>query len=143
LIRFRRMLGLSAFYFAIIHLSVYLLLDRQLAWGEIGADLYKRPYIIFGMSAFLLLVPLALTSTDRAIRKLGALTWRKIHRLAYPAAVLMILHYLWLVKSWTMEPLTYAFLTAVILGIRLVDFKGKGNSARKDKPAAIGRPELL
>lgn len=142
LIRFRRMLGLSAFYFAIIHLGVYLLLDRQLAWGEIGADLYKRPYIIFGMSAFLLLVPLALTSTDRAVRKLGALAWRKLHKLAYPAAVLMILHYLWLVKSWTGEPLAYAFIMAVLLSFRLVDFQRNRKSAAKQRPAAVERPEM-
>ncbi|MGI9400228.1 MAG: protein-methionine-sulfoxide reductase heme-binding subunit MsrQ [Rhizobiaceae bacterium] len=141
LLRFRRMLGLTAFYYAIIHLCVYLLLDRQLAWAEIGADLYKRPYIIFGMSAFILLIPLALTSTNKAISRLGAMTWRKLHRLAYPAAILMIMHYLWLVKSWTAEPLAYAFATAVILGLRLVDFKQKRNSSDKRKPAAMRRPE--
>lgn len=142
LIRFRRMLGLSAFYFAIIHLGVYLLLDRQLAWGEIAADLYKRPYIIFGMSAFVMLVPLALTSTDGAVRKLGALAWRKLHRLVYPAAVLMILHYLWLVKSWTGEPLAYAFATAILLGLRLVDLKRNRKLAGKRQPAAVERPEM-
>ena len=123
LLRFRRMLGLTAFYYALFHLSVYLLLDRQLAWAEIGADLYKRPYIIFGMTAFVLLLPLALSSNDWSIRRLGALTWRRVHRLAYPAAILMVLHYLWLVKSWTLEPLTYAALMAVILSTRIIPQK--------------------
>jgi methionine sulfoxide reductase heme-binding subunit len=120
LVRFRRFAGLTAFYYVIFHFSTYLLLDRQLAWGEIGADLVKRPYIVFGMTAFLLLVPLAATSTDGAVRRLGALAWRKLHRFAYPAAILMVLHYLWLVKSWTFEPLAYAAAMVVILAIRLV-----------------------
>jgi methionine sulfoxide reductase heme-binding subunit len=120
LLRFRRFMGLTAFYYVIFHFSVYLLLDRQLAWGEIGADLIKRPYIIFGMTAFLLLVPLAATSTDGAVRRLGALAWRKLHRLAYPAAILMALHYLWLVKSWTFEPLAYAAAMFVVVALRLL-----------------------
>jgi methionine sulfoxide reductase heme-binding subunit len=120
LLRFRRFLGLTAFYYVILHFSTYLLLDRQLAWGEIGADLIRRPYIIFGMTAFVLLVPLAATSTDSAVRRLGALAWRNLHRLAYPAAILMVLHYLWLVKSWTFEPLAYAAAMFVILALRLL-----------------------
>lgn len=120
LIRFRRFCGLTAFYYALFHLSVYLLLDRQLAWAEIGADLYKRPYIIFGMTAFLLLVPLAATSTDWSVRRMGAHAWRRLHKLAYPAAILMVLHYLWLVKSWTLEPLAYAAGMLVILSARLM-----------------------
>ena len=131
LLRYRRMLGLTAFYYALAHLSVYLLLDRQLAWAEIGGDLYKRPYIIFGMAAFLLILPLAITSNGYSIRRLGAAAWQKLHRLAYPAAVLMILHYLWLVKSWTLEPLTYAALTALVLGTRLVP---SGASRRQRSP---------
>lgn len=123
LVRFRRMLGLTAFYYALAHLAVYLLLDRQLNWTEIGADLYKRPYIMFGMTAFVLLVPLALTSNNYSVRRYGAAAWQKLHRLAYPAAVLMILHYLWLVKSWTLEPLTYAVITAAILLTRLLPQK--------------------
>lgn len=142
LIRFRRMMGLSAFYVAVVHLAVYLLLDRQLAWGEIAADLYKRPYIIFGMSAFVLLIPMALTSTDGAVRRLGAMAWRRLHKLAYPVAVLMILHYLWLVKSWTTEPLTYAFITAALLGLRLIDLQRRGTSRPRRTNAGLERPEM-
>jgi methionine sulfoxide reductase heme-binding subunit len=142
LIRFRRMMGLSAFYIAVVHLSVYLLLDRQLAWGEIAADLYKRPYIIFGMTAFVLLVPMALTSTDGAVRRLGAMAWRRLHKLAYPVAVLMILHYLWLVKSWTTGPLTYAFIAAVLLGLRLADLQRRGNSRPRRANTGLERPEM-
>jgi sulfoxide reductase heme-binding subunit YedZ len=132
LLRFRRMLGLVAFYYALAHWIVYLWLDQQWYWNQIVADLYKRPYIMFGMAAFLAILPLALTSTDAAIRRLGALTWRNLHRLAYPAAVLMILHYLWLVKSWTAEPLAYAAMTALLLGWRLLPKRSQRgrNSAR-------------
>lgn len=139
LIRFRRMLGLTAFYYALFHLGVYLLLDRQLAWAEIGADLYKRPYIIFGMAAFVLIAPLAATSNGWSVRRLGAAGWHKLHKLAYPAAVLMILHYLWLVKSWTLEPLTYAALTALILGARLLP-QPERRSGEKPRQTAYGSP---
>lgn len=123
LVKFRRLLGLTAFFYALAHLAVWLLLDRQLIWGEIIADLYKRPYIVFGMLAFLLILPLALTSNNLSVRKLGSAGWNKLHRLAYPAAVLMILHYLWLVKSWTLEPLTYAAIMAMVLLAKLIPKK--------------------
>ena len=123
LIKFRRLLGLTAFVYALAHLTVWLLLDRQLMWGEIIADLYKRPYIIFGMLAFLLILPLAFTSNNWSVRKLGAAGWNRLHRLAYPAAVLMILHYLWLVKSWTLEPLTYTAIMAAVLLAKLAPRK--------------------
>jgi sulfoxide reductase heme-binding subunit YedZ len=118
LLRFRRMLGLTVFFHAILHLTVYVALDRQFAWGVIAADLWKRPYILFGMSAFALLAPLAATSSDAMVRRLGALVWRKLHRLAYGAAALIVLHYLWLVKTWTAEPLAYAAIMAVLLAAR-------------------------
>lgn len=118
LLRFRRMLGLTVFFHAILHLSVYVALDRQFAWGAIAADLWKRPYILFGMSAFALLAPLAATSSDAMVRRLGAAAWRKLHRLAYGAAALIVLHYLWLVKTWTAEPLAYAAIMAVLLAAR-------------------------
>lgn len=119
LLRFRRCLGLSAFYYALAHLAVYLFLDRQLAWGEILADLTKRPYIIFGMLAFIAIVPLALTSTDLAVRRLGAAAWTRLHMLFYPAAMLMVLHYLMLVKTWTAEPLIYAAIMTGLLALRV------------------------
>ncbi|MEZ5790083.1 MAG: protein-methionine-sulfoxide reductase heme-binding subunit MsrQ [Nitratireductor sp.] len=120
LVRFRRMLGLTAFWYALMHLGVWLALDRQFAWSAITADLLKRPYIIVGMLSFLALLPMAITSTDGMIRRMGAASWKKLHRLAYPAGLLMALHYLWLVKSWTAEPLTYAAIMVMLLAMRLL-----------------------
>lgn len=125
LLRFRRMLGLTVFWYALLHLAVYIALDRQFYWGAILGDILKRPYIIFGMTALVALLPMAITSNNASVKRLGALAWRNLHRLAYPAGVLMVLHYLWLVKSWTAEPLAYAALMAVLLGMRLVP---RGNS---------------
>lgn len=131
LLRFRRLLGLTVFWYVLAHLAVYLWLDRQLSWGAISADLVKRPYIIFGMTAFLMLVPMALTSNDGAVRRLGALAWRKLHRLAYPAAALMVLHYLLLVKSWTAQPLAYAAIMACLLSLRLMPARRSGARSRR------------
>lgn len=115
LLRFRRLLGLMAFYYVLMHLAVWLVLDRQLDWPRIIEDLTKRPYIIVGMAAALLLTPLALTSTDAALRRLGPLAWRRIHRLAYPATALAAIHFVWLVKAWPPEPLLYAAGVAALL----------------------------
>ena len=134
-IKFRRLLGLTAFFYALAHLTVWLLLDRQLMWGEIIADLYKRPYIIFGMLAFLLILPLAFTSNNWSVGKLGAPGWNRLHRLAYPAAVLMILHYLWLVKSWTLEPLTYTAIMAAVLLAKLLPRKQERDRQRQTRTA--------
>jgi len=136
LIRFRRMLGLTAFWYALAHLLAWLAFDRQFAWMAIATDLVRRPYIIFGMLAFLVLVPLAVTSTDGMVRRLGAAAWRNIHRLSYPAVVLMILHYLWLVKSWTGEPLTYAAIALVLLGLRLLPKRQKPRMRPAARPVA-------
>jgi methionine sulfoxide reductase heme-binding subunit len=118
LMRFRRLLGLMAFGYAVLHLGVWLLLDRQLDWPRIVADLYKRPYIVLGMSALLMLVPLAATSWNGAIRRMGGAAWRRLHRLAYPATALAAVHFVWLVKAWPAEPLVYAGIVAVLLGYR-------------------------
>jgi sulfoxide reductase heme-binding subunit YedZ len=118
LIRYRRAIGLLAFFYAGLHLLVWVTLDLQLRWAEIGADLVKRPYIIVGMLAFALLVPLAATSNAWSIRRLGALAWQKLHRLAYLAVLLGALHYLMLVKVWSAEPLLYAAGAAILVGLR-------------------------
>ncbi len=115
LLRFRRMLGLMAFAYAVLHLSVWLVLDRQLDWPRILEDLVKRPYVILGMAAFLMLVPLAATSWDGAVRRMGAAAWRRLHLLAYPATALGAVHFVWLVKAWPPEPLVYAGIVAVLL----------------------------
>jgi sulfoxide reductase heme-binding subunit YedZ len=118
LVRFRRAIGLLAFAYAVLHLGVWLVLDRQLDWPRIAADLVKRPYIILGMAAFLMLVPLAATSFDRAIRRMGPVRWRRLHRLAYPATALAAIHFLWLVKAWPLEPILYVAAVVVLLGYR-------------------------
>lgn len=115
LLRFRRGMGLMAFYYAALHLAVWLALDRQFAWTRVLGDLTRRPYVILGMAAFLMLVPLALTSNDRALRRLGGMRWRRLHRLAYPATALAAIHFVWLVKAWPLEPLAYAAGVAALL----------------------------
>jgi sulfoxide reductase heme-binding subunit YedZ len=120
LIRFRRALGLLAFYYATLHLSVYLLLDKGLDLSSIVADIIKRPYITIGMLAFAVLIPLAATSNNTMIRRLGA-RWRKLHRLAYLAAAAAALHFIMLVKVWPLEPLIYAALVAALLLYRLAN----------------------
>lgn len=116
LIRFRRALGVTAFLYAALHFAAWLGLDMALRWEEVGRDLVKRPYIIVGMVGLLAMIPLALTSTDSAIRRLGGAKWRKLHRLAYVAGLAGALHYTILVKSWPLEPLIYlGAVTAVLL----------------------------
>lgn len=118
LLRLRRPLGLLAFVYGVIHLLIYLLLDQQLAWAEIGRDLLKRPFITAGMAGFVLLLPLAITSTDGWMRRLKR-RWGQLHQLVYPAAALAVLHYFWLVKKDLTQPLLYALALAVLLGWRL------------------------
>ncbi len=118
LVRYRRALGLLAFYYAALHLGVYMLIDKGLDIPSIIADIVKRPYITVGMLAFVVLVPLAATSNAPMIRRLGA-RWRKLHRLAYLAAAAAALHFIMLVKVWPLEPLIYAALVAALLLFRL------------------------
>lgn len=118
LLRFRRMLGLFAFFYLSLHLVTYLWLDQFFDWAAILEDVAKRPYITAGFAAFLLLVPLALTSTRGMVRRLGR-RWQTLHRLIYPAAILGVLHFLWLTKADPREPLVYAIVLALLLALRL------------------------
>ncbi|MEM1065859.1 MAG: protein-methionine-sulfoxide reductase heme-binding subunit MsrQ [Pseudomonadota bacterium] len=118
LIKFRRPLGLIAFLYILLHLLVWLILDVGI-WTEIWKDIVKRPYITIGMAGFLLLLPLAVTSNDWSIRKLGAAGWRRLHKLAYPAVILGGAHYLMLVKGWQLEPILYMCAIATLLAMRL------------------------
>ncbi|MGB4333886.1 MAG: protein-methionine-sulfoxide reductase heme-binding subunit MsrQ [Chromatiaceae bacterium] len=118
LIRFRRMLGLFAFFYALLHFAAYLILDRALVWEDIITDLTKRPYILVGFTALLLLVPLAVTSTRGWIKRLGR-HWVTLHRIVYVIAILAVLHFLWLVKADTLEPLINAAVLAVLLAFRV------------------------
>ena len=119
LIKFRRAIGQLAFVYILLHLLTWLALDIQFLWGEIFKDLTKRPYIIIGMIGFLVMIPLALTSTDKMIRRLGAERWRKLHKLAYVAAVAGVAHYMMLVKAWPLEPILYCVGVAALLFMRL------------------------
>ncbi|MFQ8430053.1 protein-methionine-sulfoxide reductase heme-binding subunit MsrQ [Amaricoccus sp. W119] len=124
-LRFRRLIGLMAFYYVLLHLGAWFAFDRGLDVAAAVTDLTKRPYIIVGMSALLLLLPLALTSTDRAVRALGGARWRTVHRLAYPATALGAIHFVWLVKAWPPEPLVYAGIVAILLLYRLLPRRGR------------------
>ena len=118
LVRLRRMLGLYAFFYAVLHFTTYLWLDQFFDWAAIAADIVKRPYITVGFAALVLLLPLAVTSTRGWQRRLGA-RWKRLHRLVYVIGVLAVLHYLWLVKADLLEPAIYAAMLAVLLAARV------------------------
>lgn len=118
LLRFRRALGLIGFAYVCLHLIVWLLLDVQ-GLAPALAETIKRPYITIGMLAFLLLLPLALTSTDAALRRMGPEAWRRLHMLAYPATLAGAIHYLLLVRGWPLEPFLYLGAILLLLALRL------------------------
>ena len=118
LLKFRRSLGVVAFVYIVAHMLTWLILDRQLVWAEVWADIVKRPYILFGTIGLLAMIPLAATSNNLSVRRLGARMWNRIHRLVYLAAVAGVVHYLLLVKGWPPEPLVYALVVAVLLMAR-------------------------
>ena len=118
--RVRRMLGLIAFFYASLHLLTYVLLDRLGELGTLLEDLAKRPFISVGALAFTLLVPLALTSTRSAQKRMGFKSWQALHRLSYVAAGLAIAHFVWREKKDISEPLVYCVLLALLLGVRLL-----------------------
>ena len=120
LLRLRRMLGLYAFFYATLHFLTWLVVDQFFDWGAIVKDIIKRPYITVGFTAFLLLLPLAATSTNAMVRRLGAVRWQALHRLVYAIAVLGVVHFWWLVKKDIREPVAFAVVLAVLLGARLV-----------------------
>lgn len=119
LIRLRRMLGLFAFFYACLHFFTYVGIDQFFDWRTIVADIAKRPYITVGFASFLLLIPLAVTSTNAMQRRLGGKRWQRLHRLVYVAATGGVVHYLWLVKKDMTQPLLYGLLLLVLLGLRL------------------------
>lgn len=116
---FRRMLGLFAFFYVVLHFSTYVVLDFFFAFDLILDDIVERRYITAGFTGFVLLIPLALTSSQRMIRRLGGARWRRLHRLVYVAAIAGVVHYYWLVKADVRLPLIYAAILAVLLGTRL------------------------
>ncbi|WP_146592386.1 protein-methionine-sulfoxide reductase heme-binding subunit MsrQ [Puniceibacterium confluentis] len=117
LLRFRRLIGLAAFYYVSAHLLVWLVLDVQIV-SQIWADIVKRPYVTVGMAAFLLLIPLAITSNTWSIRRLGQ-KWRRLHKLVYAATLLGAVHFIMLVKGFQIEPLLYLGTIVLLLALRL------------------------
>ncbi len=122
LIRFRRMLGLFAFFYACLHFLTYLGPDQSFDLSAIWKDVAKRPFVTVGFTAFVLLIPLALTSSAGWIRRLGGRRWQMLHRAIYISAICGVIHYYWLVKSAVLRPLTYGAIVAVLLLWRLVDW---------------------
>lgn len=137
LVRYRRAIGLLAFIYASLHLTVYLVLDQGLDWGAIWADIVKRPFITVGMLAFIILVPLAATSSNAMIKRLGAQAWQKLHKWVYAAVALAAIHFVMVVKAWPAEPLIYAAIVAVLLFFRVfspVRGNGKRPSRSPERP---------
>jgi len=138
LIAFRRMLGLFAFFYGVLHMLTYVWLDKFFDVHEMLHDIAKRRFITAGVTGFLLMVPLALTSTKGWIRRLGGKRWQRLHRLIYFTALAGVIHFYWLVKSDVRRPLFYAGLLAILLGARVAFY-----FARKRASASAGRPEQV
>ncbi|MGL4322061.1 MAG: protein-methionine-sulfoxide reductase heme-binding subunit MsrQ [Paracoccaceae bacterium] len=128
LIKFRRAIGLLAFAYVALHLLAWVLLDLGLRWSEILDALYKRPYIIIGMAAFVLMIPLAITSANWAIRRLGPLRWRRLHMLTYVAGLLGAVHFVMLQKTWAAEALIYLGVITALLGARVIRSASQGRA---------------
>lgn len=120
LVRLRRMLGLFAFSYGTLHLLAYVWFDKVFDFGAVGADVVKRPFIAFGMLAFVLMVPLAVTSSNRMVKRLGGRRWKRLHSLVYVAAIAGVVHYWMLVKADVRVPLGFGVVLAILLGYRLV-----------------------
>lgn len=134
----RRLLGLLAFFYVVLHFAVWIVLDHFFDWATMLDDVVKRPWITVGLAALLLLAPLAATSTTAMVRRLGGMAWRRLHRLVYLAAALGALHYIWLAKKVLIEPWVYAGVLAALLGIRGAAWAHKG--VRRWRGAAPARP---
>lgn len=134
LLGYRRMLGLFAFFYVVLHLTTYVILDRDLDVALIVEDVVERPFITIGFTAFLLLLPLAITSTRGWMRRLGK-RWQALHRLVYAAAILGVWHYYWQVKLDTLESTVYAVILAALLGLRVREARRK----RRRQAARAGR----
>ncbi len=138
LIQYRRMLGLFAFFYASLHFTTYIWLDQFFDWQSITKDVVKRPFITVGFTAFLLMIPLALTSNQRSIRWLGK-KWQALHRVIYVIATLGVIHYIWLVKKDLRKPLIYAAVLGILLLYRIVNWA----VARSSSDSREGQPSRL
>ena len=126
IIRYRRMLGLYAFFYGVVHLVTYSIFDKGLELGAIVSDVWKRPFIALGMTALALLAPLAVTSTNKMVRRLGGKRWQRLHRIVYLAAILGVIHFYLIQKSDFTYPIIYAFVLALLLGYRVYSKLGAG-----------------
>ena len=145
LVRFRRMLGLFAFFYGTLHFLTYLVLDQFFAVDEIVADIVKRPFITVGFTAFVLMIPLAMTSTAGWIRRLGGKRWNRLHKLVYLSAIGGVVHYWWLVKSDISRPARYGAVVALLLAVRVWfaynarhESKSRANAAASRRVADAG-----
>jgi sulfoxide reductase heme-binding subunit YedZ len=137
-IQMRRMLGLFMFFYACLHVSTYLWLDFSFDWADITKDIAKHPRILVGFAAFVLAIPLAITSNNAMVRLLRE-RWKKLHQLIYLISILAVVHFWWLVKKDITEPLLYALILFVLLGIRIY-YKTLANAAKPKTPSELFRP---
>lgn len=138
LLRLRRMLGLFAFFHACQHFTTYLWLDQFFDWPGMLVDIAKRPFVTVGFAAFVLLVPLAVTSTNAMVRRLGARRWQRLHRLVYGIAILGVVHFWWLVKKDITEPAIFAAVIASLLVARLLGRSGPSGAGRSPTRGVAG-----
>jgi len=139
LIKFRRLIGLFAFFYGMLHFSTYLGVDKFFDFHEIWGDVAKRPYITMGFAAFVLMIPLAVTSTVGWIRRMGGKRWQALHRLVYASAIAGVIHYYWLVKSDTRDPKLYATLVGLLLGFRVVSWGMGRTRSTATQTSAVAR----
>jgi len=140
LIRVRRLIGLTGFWYAVLHFLSYLVFDQALSPADIAEDVAEHPWVLVGFTSFLLLIPLAVTSTAGWVRRLGGKRWQRLHRLVYPAAIGGVLHYLWLVKKDLRDPVYFAVALALILVARVWVSRGGRRSAPRKHEEAIRMP---
>jgi sulfoxide reductase heme-binding subunit YedZ len=142
LARFRRMIGLFAFFYGFLHFTTYIYLDKFFAFDDILKDIAKRPFITVGFAAFVLMIPLAITSPNRVVRWMGGKRWQLLHRLVYGVALCGVFHYLWLVKADTSRPLRYGAAVAALLLFRVWDYlksRGVGGRLKEKKGPDVAR----
>ena len=133
LVKYRRMLGLFAFFYACLHLITYSIFDKSLGFADIAGDVVQRPFIAVGMLAFFLLIPLAVTSTNGWVKRLGGKNWAKLHKLTYPIAILGVVHFWMIVKSDVFYPAIFGVILLGLLGWRLFHYMGKRFETVKSK----------
>jgi len=139
LVRYRRMTGLFAFFYGCLHLLTFVVLDKFFDWRAMVQDIYKRPFITAGLTGFLLMLPLAVTSTAGMIRRLGGRRWQLLHRLIYLSALAGVIHYYWLVKADVTLPLRYAAILAVLMACRILLYLADRRSPAPPAPVHAER----